>query len=166
MNYVGCGTDLAHVHDGIMAYAQAHGGKLPGKDKWQEDIRQYVKPIQNVSPQFPMPEADGDPCDLNGQTSICYNSDLAGKKLSDITDDSTILLWEVPGVGHDQAKPYAKPDDSKGPTLVLNKHRGWIQQPVHGDAFFIGERGQRTPVVGVTGSNGSSIDFGPSGGKQ
>ena len=149
LGFMGCGMSISHMHAGVVAYAKAHDGKLPGKDKWQEDIRQYVKPIGKKGAQFQMPEADGDVCDLGSNTSVCYNADLAGKKLSEVKDDA-ILLWEVPEAGHDQAKPFSKPNDSTGPILMLNKRRGWIQQPVEGDAYFTDEKGS---VVNVNSSN-------------
>jgi hypothetical protein len=162
ISFIGCGTSLTHMRDAMVAYAKDHAGKLPEKEHWQDDIQKYVKPIDQI-PNFKMPVAGGDECDVQNHTSVCFNSDLAGKKLSGIEDDGTIVLWEVPTTGHNQSQPFTSVNNASGPPLVMGTKRGWIQQPVKGEAFYIDQRGIKNPAIQVSQNGNNNFQFKPGG---
>jgi hypothetical protein len=145
--FMGCGWSLEQMRDGMLAYAKAHDGKLPAKDHWQEDIAQYLKPIP-IQKGMKLPPMNSDVCDLDAGSSACYNEGLAGKNVSSIKDpSSTVILWEVPGRGRDKSGPYTEPVYTTGPKLVGNIPRGWITQPVEGEAHYMANpQGMQQPI--------------------
>lgn len=164
LGFFGCGWTLEQMRDGMVAYAKNHGGKLPAKEHWQEDIGPYLKPIPG-SEKIKLPPMNGDVCDLDSGSSACYNADLAGKKLASIEDPTTaVLLWETPGRGRDKSEPYKEPAYATGPKLFGNVPRGWVIQPVTGEAYYqAGQDGtvQQIPPPGKHG-NSMKIDVGDS----
>jgi hypothetical protein len=147
MGFVGCGWSIGQMRDGMVAYAKAHGGKLPAKDHWQDDISSYLKPLPPNSKGITLPPQNGDVCDLQAGSSVTYNEDLAGTKLNSIDDPSnTIILWETAGKGRNQHSKYSPPSVQSGPKLVGNIPRGWIQQPLSGNAYYSDQNGMQQPI--------------------
>lgn len=158
-----CGTAIGLQRDGILAYAAKNGGKLPSGPTWQDDIKPYVKPIEGQGKKndfVHIPTPDEDVCDRSAGTSIVFNSDLAEKKLSDIKDDyGTVLLFEAAGKGRNRHEPWKEPSFATSPVLVQGERRGWIRQPLQGQAFFKNRRGMNQAAPNA--ATGARASFGP-----
>ena len=84
-----------------------------------------------------IPSVTDDVCDRNGGTSITYNAALAGKKAADVKDSyATIVLFETPGKGRNKSGPYKEQPFETSPVIVKGERRGWIQQPLSGQASY------------------------------
>lgn len=152
-----CGNTLSNVRDGLVAYAKQHDGKLPPAENWQDTIQSLVKPVV-LPPPFQNSSA-ADVCDAAAPSSIAYNTDVAGKKLADLNEkDDVVVLFEVPGKGRNQARKYQQLPFKGSPQLVMGAPRGWMEQPLHGDAYLVGQNGQKAPIgkIGQTGNGATA----------
>jgi len=157
--FFGCGTSIVRSRDALLAYAKDHGGKLPPAASWQDDIQKYITPLKKDFP-FKMPTPGGDPCDLENHTSICYNSDLAGKKVDAIKNGDTIVLWEIAGTGHNQAKSFVEPKDGAILNYIGGVKRSYIVQPLVGEGHSTDAKGTPIPIVDISsGSQNGSVKF-------
>ena len=164
----GCSFAFTDVQKGILRYAEAHGNKMPKAETWQDDVREdYRKsmtPKAQLGPIEQMP-ADGDwGCkDSEGvQTGMAFNSDLSGKKLADIQDQvSTVLIFETAHAAKNQHESY-KPSDFTLSPKMLGKNRGWMEAPVSGVPYLLGQYGVKTPInTGASAKGGVNINMGP-----
>lgn len=132
-----CGIGFEMVRTSILDYAQANGGKLPPAATWQDDVRPfYAKLSPDEYGPFEKMSADGDwGCKTgNSMTGIAYNSDLAGKLLTDIKDPyNTILIYEVEQAARNANGPYKKRSDAGSP-MIMGERRGWLELPIKGDS--------------------------------
>jgi hypothetical protein len=147
-----CEVGLKDVHEAMKDYAADHKGLLPPAATWEDDIRPYyTKELGKHKKSGPfklMPAAGPWGCGAGSTgTGFCYNSALAGKKLSGIADRSLPLVFEVPTVGSNQANTYTKLDPKTSPKIV-NEPRGWMIVTVDGDTYSNSPKGTRTRFSG------------------
>jgi hypothetical protein len=154
-----CAMSFQFAQKAMQAYAADHDGKLPNAKTWQDDIREYYKKAtqkinkdQSGPIQFHPFASDGEWACVNENqpaTGIAFNVELSGKKISDIKDPgTTVLLFETPTVGKNQAKKYEALDPKSSPK-IFNENRGWIVMPVQG----------RSKMRGGSGSEDFDIDM-------
>lgn len=144
---VGCTINFGAVKEGMNKYVAAHDGKLPNKDTWQTDIAPYVQESLNkigkdMGP-FKAMSGSGDWGCSEGETlttGMAFNADLSGKKLGDVKDRSTALVFETTNVGKNLSAPY-KPLDPKLSPKAASQPRGWLFISVGGDLMIHGEKG-------------------------
>ena len=163
-----CSAAVEQQRGGLLAYANAHGGKLPAAGNWQDDIKPYVTKMPGLEGQkmISVPGPESSYCDKGGGTSITYNADLAGKKLTDVKDPyETPVLFETPGAGHNKAAPYKEQPFSTSPVLVKGQRRGWVVQPLKGEASFKDENGVQQAAPNLKGrrrsQSGGDFSAGP-----
>ena len=141
----GCTIEFKAARDAVLDYAQAHNGKLPDADKWQDEVRQYYsKEVDNEYPKkaqekihMDIPGPD-DPwgCQTGNnqpQTGMAFNSALSGKDINKLSDPDTVVLFEVPTAGKNLSEPYKPSPDETGPK-VFGQPRGWFWIGIRGDA--------------------------------
>ena len=164
--FVECSIAMGQQRDALLGYANAHGGKLPGVGTWQDDIKPYVKEnaeMKDSSGLVAIPKATDDFCDRNGDTSITYNADLAGKKADAVQDSyATIVLFETPGKGRNKAAPYKEQPFETSPVLLKGQRRGWIRQPLNGQATYKDQSGRVIAAPSSGGVGASTEDAKPS----
>ena len=76
----------------IIRYAKDHGGLLPPAETWCDELMAHDNTLTKSS--FAHPDREG--YNLSGACSYAFNSNLGGKRLSDIPDH-VILLFEADG---------------------------------------------------------------------
>jgi hypothetical protein len=134
---VACGLGFAEAAKAMEDYADAHGGKLPPADKWQDEIRPYfakrlAKDEEQGAKIFGSFDPNGvwtckDDAGKTPDTGIAFNTDLSGLKLSDIKNKTgTYILFEVPKTGMNLNIPYTDLNESESPK-VMGKPRGWYR---------------------------------------
>lgn len=149
----GCAINFEAVRDGIMEYAKEHDGTFPTAANWQDQVKPYVvkalKKSQDAKQAMDwmgMKVMDVDKewgCFVTDArtTGIAFNSDLSGKKLTDVENAwSTILVFEVESPRRNANEKYVKRPDSTSPT-IMGEPRGWIAVPVTGNIEMKGGRG-------------------------
>ena len=151
--FVVCGAEMTAERDALLAYAKEHNNKLPAAAKWQDDIRSFMKPLVVDKSLGELPPSDGDVCDLQSSTGVCYNSDVAGKDVSKLSYDQ-VVLWEVPARGSNRSEKYSEPSYASSPKLVGPAPRGWIVQPLAGPSYLISENGGKSPLPDSSGLKG------------
>ena len=147
---VGCSIAFTNLQRSVQQYADDHGGKLPKAATWQTDIHPYfVKEVARHAKEqqmFSNGGADAVGC-TNGDsppTGIAFNTELSGKKISDIKDPLTaVMLFEVPQTGSNLSQPYKVQSFQSSPKM-LNTQRGWYVCGVDGRVELIGRNGIRT----------------------
>lgn len=140
---IGCAMGFDEARQATLAYAEAHKGMLPKAETWQDDITPYfVKIAEKQAGERKMlngfePTGEWRCQNADGPvTGIAFNKDLAGKKLADIQDrESTILFFETPKVGKNLSEPYKRRSDDDSPK-IMGQIRGWIRQPIVGDPLM------------------------------
>lgn len=157
---VTCAMAIDDLQTAMTQYADANGGKLPAANNWQTAIKPYYqKVVSGKKDQNPFGQMSAEGmwgCSVGDEkTGFAFNSDLAGKKIADIKDTSTVMIFEVPTQAMNQAMPYKEQDISKSPK-ILNDHRGWFVAPVKGEADLISEKGKRVRINAKAG--GSSVN--------
>lgn len=146
----GCAINFEATRDGIMQYAQAHGGRLPNAATWQDDVKEYVKKelqkakeVQDVLDAKLM-NTDADwGCYIHESrtTGIAFNADLSGKLLTEVQDRwSTPLVFEIEKPRKNAAEKYVPLPKSSSPT-IMGEPRGWIRMPLEGDMQGMSEGG-------------------------
>lgn len=102
--FMGCAIGFKDLGHALKAYEKDHDGKLPSAETWQDDMRSYYirasesskeerGPFPSLDPNKPfecVPAANG-----GGATGIAFNTEVSGKKVSDIKDKSTVVLFET-----------------------------------------------------------------------
>jgi len=147
---VGCSIAFSNLQRAVQDYAQEHDGKLPQAATWQTDVRPYFEKeaARHAKEQqmFTNGPADSAGC-TNGDsppTGIAFNSDLSGKKISDVKDAlNTIMLFEVPKTGSNLTEPYKAQSFETSPRMLGNQ-RGWYVCGIDGRIELIGRNGIRT----------------------
>jgi hypothetical protein len=144
----------------IEQYAKEHDGKLPMADKWNDTVRPYYSKItKNRKELGPMKIMDANSewgCqEASGKTGMVFNSEVAGKKLDDIADKSTVLLFESTKTGKNLAEKYVPLPFDKSPLAFDTKdHRGWIIVTVARQMYFLDKDGKR--IASSSGATFSS----------
>ena len=153
---VGCTISFGVVRAAIDDYVADHNGKLPPAATWQDAVRPYYskqlkskhgnggsdKDSEQVLSLLNVMPAGGEwGCtEDKTKTGIAFNSALGGKKMAEIKDRSTVLIFEVPQRGMNLAMPYKALDNSSSPK-IFGKHRGWISIGLDGDNIKMGSKG-------------------------
>lgn len=161
----GCMFNYQDMQRALLRYADEHGGKLPNAATWQDDVREDFRksmtPKQQLGPFEEMsPDGEWGCKDPDGiMSGMAFNSELSGKKISDIRDQvSTIMIFETAHPGKNLNEPYKPKDFMLSPKTIGGKPRGWIEAPVNGAPITIGERGQMVPLRTGAGNNGSGVN--------
>lgn len=144
---VSCGVSIEMQRDALLAYAEAHGGKLPAAANWQDAIKAYAKtkPATDKNP-FEVPGPEADYCDASGPTSLFLNKDIAGKSLDSIKDQmGTVALFEHTGRGRNQSAKWEEQPIGTSPEMIFGERRGWLRQGVTGGASILDKRGRLVP---------------------
>ena len=152
---IGCTINFEATRDAVLEYAKDHGGRLPKAATWQDDVRSYVvknlkrdRDIQNVQNVLDakVMNPDGDwGCFISETqtTGIAYNSEVAGKLLTEIADPyATVLIFEMEKPAKNAARKY-EPLPMMSSPKMFGQPRGWIRYPVTGE------------MQGIQGNNGS-----------
>jgi len=157
--FIGCTLAFSTVKKAVVQYAEANGGKLPTAATWQDDVRPFYAKLRgsakNTGP-FDLMPVDGDWGCTEGQvaTGMAFNATLSGKKLAEIKDRSSVMLFEVPTRRANQAMPYKKLDDAKSPALMgMEKtRRGWLTVELDDDEVRMGGKAKVNYNIGVGGT--------------
>jgi hypothetical protein len=147
---MGCSIAFTTLQRSIQDYADAHDGKLPKADTWQTDIHPYLEKEASKNEKelkmFTNGPLDAVGC-TNGDspsTGIAFNTELSGKKISDVKDPlNTVMLFEVPKTGSNLSEPYKAQPYASSPTM-LGKNRGWYVCGIDGRVEVVGRNGIRT----------------------
>lgn len=156
----GCMMAFEEVHEAVIDYANAHNATLPKAGSWQDDVRGYYSKVitRNSKDRGPiqvmLPDGDWGCRYGDGKMSgIAFNTDLSGKKLSDIADPrGTILIFEVEKPEMNAARSY-KPLDDKVSPVIMGETRGWVTVTVDGDV----ELGDSRVRIDMSGDSRRSI---------
>lgn len=142
--WAGCIASFQVVQRATVKYAGDHDGALPRAATWQEDVTPYLdKSLKEMKDvpffEFKMIEP-GKPwgCVIKDKemTGMAFNSDLSGKKMSEITDPySTYMVFEIEKPRMNAAEPYKYRDRASSP-VFMGERRGWIKVPVYGEGDF------------------------------
>ena len=158
LGLVECSIAMGQQRDALLGYATAKG-KLPAAANWQDDIKPYVvksKEQEDASGIVTIPTVNDGFCDRNGDTSISFNVALAGKKVADVKDPyGTIILFETPGQGRNRSAPYKEQPFASSPVLFQGERRGWIRQPLEGQASYKDKSGRVMPAPTASGARAS-----------
>lgn len=135
----GCAVSMSFLQRSAELYAKDHNGQLPSAATWQDDLKTYYrklhdKPKNKDTGPINIPYMEDQAlCVQSGkQTGIAINTDVAGKKLSDIKDPSgEILFFEVNQVGRNLSEKYVEKPKNQGP-LIFGKHRRFFAISVNG----------------------------------
>ena len=117
---------------------------------------------------FAEPSADGDwGCvdSEGGMSGMAFNSDLSGKKVSDIGNQvSTIMIFETEHPSKNQHEKYKPRTYETSPIIVGSTRRGWMELPVSGDPLMVGQNGMKVPLK--TKQNGFNFEVKTKTGKD
>ncbi len=160
----GCALAFNDLEKAFPMYAADHKGKLPQADKWQDEMREYYR--KSLSPANEgksinqmTPDGDWGCVDSEGKgTGLAFNSDLSGKKLAEISDPTTPLVFEVESPSKNQHEKYKARPFTTSPFMIGNLHRGWMELPVSGDPVLVNQNGARVPVRTNTGPGQFNVE--------
>ena len=162
---VACGWSAENTRDALVQYAGDQNGKLPAAAKWQDEIKDYVDKIaashkKQQKEEFKMPNGTSDFCDGEAKTSLAYNTQVAGKKLEELQNSSIVVVFEVQGLGRNKSMKFTEQDAKLSPKLVMNLPRGWVEQPLEGEAYVRNAQGVKSPIPrdGKKGSNPFNVE--------
>jgi hypothetical protein len=147
-----CGISVEAMANACLAYANAHGGKLPDADKWQDQVKDlYAKELQKSNSKdqpFGTISADGEwGCEADGEvkTGIAFNSDLSGKKLDDVKDrSSTVMLFEVLKTGRNLNEKFDPENTTDIPKRFGDPARFTVT--ANGNTEMIGKNGKHVNI--------------------
>jgi hypothetical protein len=131
---IACVFGFEEVGRAMKAYTEEHGGKLPKKENWQDELRPYfVKQLEMDEEEGAKVFGSFDPdgvwvCkeDNGNTTGIAFNSDLSGKNLKDIANKrTTYILFEVPKTGMNLSEKYTELSEASSPK-IFGQPRGWF----------------------------------------
>lgn len=143
----GCFIGFEEVRNSIVAYSEDHDGKLPNAKTWQDDVREYYRkesarqkkekgPVQS----FKVDGLWGCTLEDGSQTGIAFNSELSGKKVSDIKDkNDKILVFEIEKPSLNANQVYKARKDP--PPKIFGSERGWLKIPLRGELSSDGASG-------------------------
>jgi hypothetical protein len=136
-----CGIAFEDMQQSLRNYAHDHKGALPKAGTWMDDVRPYYQKL------LESPEAQGRKfvgtmdvtkpfsCTTDKRvTGMAFNKDLSGKKIDDIKDQGTIMIFETDEIGQNLSAKYVQKDMASSPQ-VFNKPRGWFSATVGGRTF-------------------------------
>lgn len=124
----GCAISYSHLDDALKSYAEKHDGKLPPAAKWQDELRPFYKEQTKINETpFQAFAPDGDWFCTTGskKTGIAMNSDVDGKKRTDLKA-SEVILFEVSEVGSNLHMKYVDRAKSSSPK-IFGSPRGWLK---------------------------------------
>jgi hypothetical protein len=160
-----CTITISSISTALREYADEHDGKLPKAETWQTDIAPYYEKFinrpnqkQNIFPPARPNEPWGCKGEDEGSTGLAFNSDLSGKKIDDIKDQSkAIVVFELPKSGMNLHEPY-KPQKFDDSPMMLGKHRGWYTVKANGMMTIANRNGfeKNVPVNGM--DNGVNVE--------
>lgn len=146
-----CAIKMDDVRTAVKMYADDHGGTLPKAETWEDDIQPEIAKVASASTKEKNPFgtiAPGEPlgCKFDDRmTGIYFNSDLSGKKLSEVQDKfTTVLLFQAKDQtknGHDTYKP-----GNNAGIKIFGQEIGGIIIPVEGDSNLVTPDGRRQPI--------------------
>lgn len=156
-----CSTEATALRDALNTFASRNGGKLPSSATWKADVREeFIRRrdelkrldvnLRNLGPDSGIhwSEAEGQwGCRIgNGALqAFCFNSELAGKQVSDIVEpEKTVMVFETPYT-ENRAEPFKRRIDRTGP-LVMGQLRDWIIIPVVGSMKNLVGTGDGSPA--------------------
>lgn len=133
---VGCAMAFESTRDAIIRYAEKNGGKLPNAATWMDDVEAELKNRprdQQEAERVLGIQTSAFACNFDGtKTGMAFNSDLSGKKLSEIQNPTqTVLIFEVKQAQRNQAMKFAPSNDA--PPKVMGSARTWMTANVQGD---------------------------------
>ncbi|MEA2554595.1 MAG: hypothetical protein QOJ65_2771 [Fimbriimonadaceae bacterium] len=141
-NFIACSAGIAEIQLAMKEYEKDHGGKLPPAKTWQDDIRPYFAKIAEDHKKSPAKFIGTlDPNGMWGcrdevgtaMTGFAFNSELGGKKVSEIPNpSSTVLLFEVEKPALNLNEPYRERPFESSPKFG-NAPRGWLTVTVKGE---------------------------------
>ncbi len=140
----GCAISFQSARDAVLSYARDHNGKLPNAENWQDEVKKYLRIDDSEFKGSPIEikaiTAEGDwGCytQTEGEmTGMAFNSELAGKKISDVANPRrVIMLYEVEKPSRNARGPYSPLPRSSSPK-IFGEHRGWMTMPVEGSSDF------------------------------
>lgn len=135
-----CSQRFEDVREAIRLYAKEHDGTLPNAATWQDDVKGYLKDIpdrMNSEGRMKLRKLEPEGiwgCAAGDQkwTGMAFNSELSGKKITDVKNpEQTVLVFEIPEPKRNANLPYKAPPVEKSP-MVLGEHRPWFRIPVEG----------------------------------
>lgn len=135
---VACSISYEEIYGSLVDYSKEHDGKLPSAATWMDDVRPYYrkrtttrKDERKVFGSMPVEGAFS--CNSEGVTTgMALNKDLAGKKLDEIKDRSTVLLFETDHPAENLSETYKEKTDKDSPKS-FGKPRGWFYVTVGGE---------------------------------
>jgi hypothetical protein len=146
-----CAATFQAAGRSVIAYEADHDGKLPDGKKWQDEIEKYydkeVQTPQYQAPFKPPATTEEFSCsDENNQvTGFAFNSDVSGKKASDIKDQlHTVVIYELAKTGKNISQPYKSADSSQSPK-IMTIHRGWFVYTIN-DKLMANQNGKLAEV--------------------
>ncbi len=159
-----CAVMFEMVQSSAIAYSREHNGKLPDGTDWEGTIEPYyarlyakmeteLKKASFLKGFLPPPPGQPLEChsENNVVTGVAYNADVAGKKVSDVKDpETTVLFYETDRRGKNLVMPYKPLPPSKAPKMV-NEQRDWIKVYVSGN----------DQVLKSSSSSANSFDISP-----
>lgn len=147
---IGCTFEMQGISRALESYTKEHGGKLPPAATWQKDIAPYYDKMLSKEetgpfsiPKSTEPFGCGDGA---SKTPFVFNTQYAGKKLSEIKDpDKAILVFETSGTPEmNKSGVYKDPGAASAPK-IFNQPRGWFALNANLEPVTI-EDGQQTPT--------------------
>jgi hypothetical protein len=154
---VECMVGFEQLRQAMDLYIKENDGKLPKAETWQDDLRPYFARTQKAGDGAgPFkewdPQGDWGCQNGNNRTGIAFNDRLSGKKVDDIEDKSTVVLFEVEGARKNAHEPYQPRDDKKSPE-IMGTPRGWIKMPLEGEIIMHPPSGGRRRTSRTSDSN-------------
>lgn len=145
---VECFASATEVGAALRAYQKANGGKMPPAATWQTELRKYIDKTKGSKEETPFKLFSSTSkweCTSDGKiTGFAFNSELAGKKVSDIKDSAEqIAIFETTTAVENQAKKYVALPFSESPTVMgKSSTRGWIVIGVTGNMMIVDKSGK------------------------
>lgn len=97
-----CRADMYILGQAVLAYAEAHGGKLPAAATWQDELKPHLhEPYEQV-------QCRDDQVLEPGGIGISLNSDVAGKPLASLSPE-TVVLFQSEAKRPNGSEPYREP---------------------------------------------------------
>lgn len=135
-----CAIGFEQVRQAIGDYADAHDGKFPQAETWQDDVKSYYGAImknraEDLGPIKPMdPNGDwGCKIDDSRMTGMAFNSELSGKKVADVKDPyGTVLIFEIEKAMKNAHEKYRPRSKASSPQIIMGESRGWLKMMVKG----------------------------------
>jgi len=141
----GCMITAKAGQQALNAYA-LEKGTYPKAESWQTDIKDHYERALATYKKEGMPfelatATEAWKCDRGSKpTGFTYNTDVAGKKPSEIQDKyKTVLLFESKSVGINQSAKYSPLPMESSPTII-GAPRGWMFIHIEGEPEGVDQR--------------------------